>query len=73
MGKVVNKSFCQVRRSIAKKSDKLMIFLQDNSGNLFDDDWKIKHNKIYERLQELCCDVIEEISNLDEIEVPDYD
>ncbi len=73
MGLVVNKSFRKIRADITKKSDKLYSYLYDNSGNLYSDDWTKLHNKIYEKLLSICNDLVEEISNLDEIEIPNYD
>lgn len=72
MGRVVNKSFERVRKDIAKKSEKLLSFLQDNNGNLYGD-WTTKQSKMYDKLNALLLDLSEEIFNLDEIEVPEFE
>lgn len=71
MGVVVNKSFERVRRDIARKSDKLFEFLKENSGNLYGE-WTSKQNRIYERLSGLSESLCEEISFIDEVEVPEF-
>jgi hypothetical protein len=75
MGRVVNKSFKRVRKDIRKKADKLLHFLEhlDKMGSLQEtEDWTAQQNSLYETLGDSCFDLMEEISNLDEIEVPDY-
>lgn len=77
MGLVCNKSFKQVRKSIGTKANKILTFLEAHPAELGlpgykTVDWTTKQNNIYERLQGLCYDLVEEISNLDEIEVPDF-
>jgi hypothetical protein len=74
MGTVVNKSFLQVRKDIAKKSSKLMSFLQEHDGDWYDDAWTVKHLLRYEKLNDMLLDLSEEIFNIDELhDVPDYD
>lgn len=72
MGVVVDKSFKQVRKSISKKAEKLLEFLKDNNDKL-NDSWTVKQNNLYEKLSWLCYDVSDEVYNLDEIEVPEYE
>lgn len=72
MGKVVNKSFERVRKDIAKRSEDLLDFLRDHNGTIWGD-WTTRQRKIYEQLSELCYEITETVSDLDEIEVPEYE
>lgn len=72
MGVVVNKSFNQLEKSIAKKYEKLFDFLKENNGNLYDE-WTYKKSKMYDKLAGLCDSLAEEVSFLDEIEVPEFE
>lgn len=72
MGQVVNKSFNKLEKNIAKKYEKLLDFLIENNGNLYDK-WTYKKDKMYNKLAELCDSLAEEVSFLDEIEVPEFE
>lgn len=78
MGRVVNKSFNKVRKSIGKKSLKLASFITDYGQELWlpggaPKSWTAKQSRAYDKLAGLCYDLAEEINNLDEIEVPDFE
>lgn len=72
MGVVVNKSFNKLEKDIAKKYEKLLEFLIENNGNLYDK-WTYKKNKMYSKLAGLCDSLAEEVSYLDEIDVPEFE
>lgn len=78
MGIVVNKSFKQVRKSIGTKANKLLCLLEKYPQEIGlsgykEVKWSAKQNKIYCKLTNLCDSLVEELSNLDEIEIPDYE
>jgi hypothetical protein len=73
MGKAVNKSFKKVRKDIFKRAENLLLFLEDEIGDLQEDKaWTCKQSKLYDKLSKLCCDFLEEVENLDEVEVPEF-
>lgn len=73
MGRVVNKSFNQVRKSIVCKADKLKEFIETNAMATADGSWTLKQNILFEKLGCLADSLAEEVSNLDEVEVPEFD
>jgi hypothetical protein len=74
MGRVVNKSFNRVRKDIFKKAEKILFFLESNIGDLQNSEkWTIKQNNTYDKLSALCFGLTEEVDNLDEVEVPDFE
>lgn len=73
MGVVVNKSFKKVRKDIFKKAEKILLFLEEHKDDLQEtNEWTVKQNAAYEKIGNLCLSLYEEVSNLDEIEIPDY-
>ena len=72
MGKVVNKSFNQIRKSISIKSAKLAKFIKNNNFEL--SEHKGNHTKkqyeAYGKLGYLCESLLEEFDNIDEVEIP---
>ena len=77
MGLVVDKTFSRVRKDIGKKANKILVFLETYPNTLGlpgynQVDWSKQQNSAYEKLAELCCDLADEVNNLDEIEVPEY-
>ncbi len=73
MGTVVNKSFGKLEKSIARKSEKLLEFLLEHNGTLWGGKWTSKKDKMYLKLGELCESLAEEVSYLDEIDVPEFE
>lgn len=72
MGVVVNKSFNRVRKDIARKAEKLTDFLREHNGTLYGE-WTRRQNSMYEKLNTMCYSLSEELSNLEEIEVPEFE
>lgn len=72
MGIVVNRSLKQVQKSIARKADKLKAFIEDNAMTKCGK-WSLKRSKLYNKLLGLAESLSEEISYLDEIEIPNED
>jgi hypothetical protein len=77
MGVVVNKSFDQIRKRIGSKSNKILVCLERYPTEIglqgYDlAKWSKKQNDVYDRLCSLCYDLVEEISSLDEVDVPGF-
>lgn len=72
MGVVVNKSFRQIQKSVANKGQKLFRLLEEHNGTLWGE-WTRTQDRFYERLATLCYEVVEEIDNLEEIVLPEYE
>jgi len=73
MGIVVNKSFNRVRKDIVRKADRLKEFIETNAMATADGSWTLKQNNLFERLGSLAHSLSEEVSKLDEVEVPEFE